>query len=150
MAIVCAFLLWLNVCLSLPSRTLNQIYRVMKTKIIVNYKGSGAKLCSNLSTVFKILFILSVLCSVVSLILILADPYNNYIPMLCISIGILLTSLISWAVLEALSSIAQTSLYERSVIKQNYDFEEQEETVDVKQEVRQILTKDFFQFERNE
>ena len=122
----------------------------MKTTIIVNYKGSGAKLCSNLSTVFKILFILSVLVTVLSLIFILADPYNNYIPMLCISVGTLLTSLISWAVLEALSSIAQTALYERSVMKQNYDFEEQEETVDVKQEAKEIFTNSFSQSERNE
>lgn len=70
--------------------------------------------------------------------------------MLCISVGTLLTSLISWAVLEALSSIAQTALYERSVMKQNYDFEEQEETVDVKQEAKEIFTNSFSQSERNE
>lgn len=92
----------------------------MKPNVKVSYSGSGVKLTKNLSNVFIVISLLFLIAGIVFIAI--SDGYELFISLAVTSFIMFLIGLAISAALQALSSIAKTSLYQRLVLEQEYEF----------------------------
>lgn len=94
----------------------------MKTKIKVCYAGSGVHLTSAFSI---ICFVLCAALALISVILMAhANGFSYYSTAIIVLISAALFLLLLAAILQALSSIAKTALYKRTIMESEYEFED--------------------------
>lgn len=94
----------------------------MKKEIEVCYKNSGVNLTKGFSIFFNVLGLLMFFAFIIFLLLIASDYEEIYFTLSILSFISTLSCLAIGAILESLSSIAKTALYQRAIMEQDYAF----------------------------
>ena len=101
---------------------LTKPYKVMKPNVKVCYLGSGVKFTKNLSNVFIVISLLFLIAGIVFIAV--SDGYELFISLAVTSFIMFFVGLAISAALQALSSIAKTALYKRTLMEAKYSFED--------------------------
>ena len=94
----------------------------MKPNVKVCYLGSGVKFTKNLSNVFIVISLLFLIAGIVFIAV--SDGYELFISLAVTSFIMFFVGLAISAALQALSSIAKTALYKRTLMEAKYSFED--------------------------
>ncbi|MDR2653298.1 MAG: hypothetical protein LBC68_13500, partial [Prevotellaceae bacterium] len=99
-----------------------------KQKIVVNYKNSGVETLNGFGTFFFVLGCISALVCIVGIVIYADD--SNYektayagLSLASAFLPIAIGSLAFGAICKGLATMAKTSLYKRTLLEQQYEFE---------------------------